>query len=64
MPDIDITINDDGTVVIEGIDFQGMGCEQALAEYIKAVGNAKQIDKKAEYFHKQQKIGQANKLGN
>jgi len=63
MPEIEITINEDGTVLIDGQGFNGIGCEQALAEYIKAVGQAKNTTKKAEFYNKQQKIGQTNAQG-
>ncbi len=65
MPEIEITINDDGTVIIDGQGFNGIGCETALAEYIKAIGMVKNATKKAEVFNKQQTTGQniQNKMG-
>lgn len=63
MPEIEITINDDGTVIIDGEGFEGKGCEKALGEYLKAVGREKTSKKKAEFYQKNQSIGQANKVG-
>lgn len=63
MPEIDIIINEDGTVEIDGSGFEGKICEQEIADYIKAVGIKKSEKKKAEFYHKHQRIGQSNKIG-
>ena len=63
MPEIDIIIHEDGTVEIDGIGFNGKGCHEALGEYIKAVGRKKTENRKAEFYHKTQKIGQSTRIG-
>jgi len=61
--EIEIIINEDGTVTIEGLDFHGPACETELQKYLSAIGTEKQSEQKPEFFQKKQKIEQRNKLG-
>lgn len=63
MADIEIIIDDNGEVIIDGEGFDGKGCEKALGEYLKALGKEKSSKKKAEFYQKNQQIGQSNKVG-
>lgn len=56
MPEIDIIINEDGTVEIDGQGFEGKGCHEALSEYLAAIGKEKTSTKKAEFYQQKQKI--------
>ena len=63
MAEINIEIDENGEVIIDGEGFDGKGCEKALAEYLKAIGTEKSSKKKAEFYQKNQQIGQSNKVG-
>lgn len=62
MPEIEITINEDGTVEIDGKGFNGKGCHEALGAYLKAIGREKTSKKKAEFYTQKQKATQQAKI--
>lgn len=61
--EIEIIINEDGTVEIDGVGFNGKGCDEALGEYVKAIGKKISDKKKSDFYQQTQKIGQSNKVG-
>jgi hypothetical protein len=58
MPEIEIICNPDGTVEIEGIEFDGQGCHEAISKYVKALGIELSAKKKAEFYRAKQKQSQ------
>ena len=54
MKSIEITCKGDGTIQIEAIGFKGKGCQQATADFEKALGTVQSDNKKAEFYQKQQ----------
>lgn len=54
MKTIEITFAGDGKFKIEAIGFKGKGCEQATADFEKALGAVTSDSKKPEYYQKQQ----------
>lgn len=60
--EIEIIIKKDGTVVIEGHDFEGSGCHDKIQEYLKRLGEAKSTRKKAEFYKGKVSIGGKNQV--
>jgi len=59
---IEVVIGPDGSLKIEAVGFQGMGCEKATAFLEKALGRISGRNKKSEYYQReelkrQQKVG-------
>ena len=54
MKSIEITFKTDGTTKIEAIGFKGKGCQQATADFEKALGQVTNDKKKTEFYQKQQ----------
>jgi hypothetical protein len=54
MRSIELTFKTDGTTKIEAIGFQGKGCQQATADFEKALGSVTDDRKKPEFYQKQQ----------
>lgn len=63
MPEIEFIVEDDGSVTMDGKNFSGKGCHEAMAAYVKAIGRKKTEKKKAEFYQKKQSISQKAKLG-
>lgn len=63
MAEITIEIDGNGNVTIDGEGFDGKGCDQALGEYLKAIGQEVSSKKKAEFYQKKQAVGQSTKIG-
>lgn len=53
MKQIEITFSGDGKIKIEAVGFKGKGCQQATADFEKALGTVQTDSKKPEYFQKQ-----------
>lgn len=49
--DIEFIIEKDGSVTIEGMNFDGKGCHEAIQEYVKKLGSAKSSKKKREFYN-------------
>jgi len=54
MRSIEITCKGDGTIQVEAIGFKGKGCQEATADFEKALGTVQSDKKKAEYHQKAQ----------
>lgn len=54
MKSIEITCKADGTIQVEAVGFKGKGCQQATADFEKALGAVQNDTKKAEFHQKQQ----------
>jgi hypothetical protein len=52
MRSIEITFTATGETKIEAIGFKGKGCQQATADFEKALGAVESDSKKPEYFQK------------
>lgn len=53
MKSIEITCKADGTIQVEAIGFKGKGCQQATADFEKALGQVTSDNKKPEFHQKQ-----------
>lgn len=58
--EIEVIIDEDGTVHIEAIGFNGKGCHEVVSNLAKALGKAKNSKKKAEFY--QDKVTVGNKI--
>jgi hypothetical protein len=47
---IEITINEDGTVEMEGLGFEGKGCHEALEAFRQKLGKTVKQRRKAEFY--------------
>jgi Protein of unknown function (DUF2997) len=52
MKSIEIMFKADGTTQIEAVGFKGKGCQQATADFEKALGQVTDDRKKPEFFQK------------
>lgn len=53
---IDIVINEDGTVDLEGINFEGADCEALIDQFARTLGPTVSSDKKPEYYNGRQGV--------
>ena len=53
--ELDITINEDGTISIDQIGWEGKGCDGAIDDLIKVLGKVVKTKRKQDFF-KEQKI--------
>ncbi len=58
MPEIEITIEKDGTVDIDLIGYQGQGCSQDSEAFARALGNTVKSDHKHEFWQQEQSSDQ------
>ncbi len=56
--EIEITIDEDGTVHMEALGFEGKGCHEALEEIQRVLGKAKGARRKAEFYDAKVKVTQ------
>lgn len=62
--EIEIIIEKDGSVTIEGINFEGKGCHEAIDHYLKKLGVAKSQKRKADFYQGgKQSISDLDKIG-
>lgn len=54
MPEIEITIDKDGNVDIDLLNFQGQGCRQDSEAFARALGTTIKRDQKCEYWQQAQ----------
>ena len=54
MPKIEFILLPDGRVEIDGQEFEGDACEKLIQKYIKALGQAEDIEKKPEYLQERE----------
>ena len=60
MKEIEIIINEDGTVDIDLIGFHGPECSTVLEELSRAVGKRVQVQKKTEFYGQPSSQKQSN----
>jgi hypothetical protein len=56
--EIEITIDEDGTVHMEALGFEGKGCHETLAEIQRVLGRVKGAKRKAEFYDNKVKVTQ------
>lgn len=55
--DIELIIDEDGTIHMEALNFHGKGCHEALEIYRKACGKLKAAKRKADFYHVKVGVG-------
>jgi hypothetical protein len=53
---VDVEIDEDGTVHMEAINFEGKGCHETLEELQKMLGKLKGAKRKAEFYNGKVKV--------
>lgn len=61
--EIEITINEDGSIEADLHGFMGKGCSDVIDELAKSLGEVKQRDTKCDYYVKGNKTNK-NKISN
>jgi hypothetical protein len=53
MPTIEITVDPEGKVTVEGVGFKGKSCDKAMEAYEKALGTSGKKKLKPEYYQRE-----------
>lgn len=48
--DIEFVIEKDGSVTVEGMNFDGKGCHEAIRAYVEKLGKTKSSKRKREFY--------------
>jgi hypothetical protein len=60
--EIEIVIDEDGTIHMEGINFHGKGCVEMLTRIQHQLGKLVSVKKKAEFYNERITVGQKTQV--